>query len=104
MTRSHEIIIQKICDQLKPLKNENVDIVSEVRQRLELAPKINSALMPVTNAKAINTAAKKFRAKLHKDKLASLLKETLPEHFKELDARLEQLEKITGPDSRFDTF
>jgi len=103
MTRSRKAIIQEICEQLKPLQQIDVDIAKVVKERLELTPKINSALMPITNAKAINTAAKKFRAKFQKDKLAGLLKETFPEQFKALDEQLQQLEKITGPDTRFDT-
>ena len=111
MTRTHEELIQLICEQLEPLKSRErlgaADarpfVKAAVRQRLELTPKINSLLMPITNAGAINTAAKQFRIKFQKDKLACLLKETSPEQFKALDEQLEQLEKITGPDTRFDT-
>ena len=106
MTRSRkEDIIQEICEQLRPLKptDVNVNIAEVVKDRLEQAHLIYSKLRLVTNAKPINKAAKKFRDKFHNDKLGKLLKETLPEHFKELDAQLEQLEKITGPDIRFDT-
>jgi type I site-specific restriction endonuclease len=89
-------LIEEICNQLRPLKKKNVNIASEVRQRLELFDKVNPKLMPVTNAKAINTAAKLFRAKFRKDKLADLLRETLPYIFKALDEQFEQLEKIEG--------
>jgi type I site-specific restriction endonuclease len=103
VTRSHkDNLIEEICNQLRPLKKKNVNIASEVRQRLELFDKVNPKLMPVTNAKAINTAAKLFRAKFRKDKL-DLLRETLPYIFKALDEQFEQLEKIEGPDVRFDT-
>jgi type I site-specific restriction endonuclease len=104
VTRSHkDSLIEEICNQLRPLKKKNVNIASEVKQRLELFDKVNPKLMPVTNAKAINTAAKLFRAKFRKDKLADLLRETLPYIFKALDEQFEQLEKIEGPDVRFDT-
>jgi hypothetical protein len=102
-SRSHQDIIDEICEQLQPLKLADVDIANAVEARLKQAHSIYSRLRPVTNAKPINKAAKLFRAKFHKDKLAGLLQETLPEHFKELDQQLAGLEKITGPDVRFDT-
>ncbi|SHG53350.1 hypothetical protein [Bradyrhizobium erythrophlei] len=111
MTRSREHIIQAICEQLEPLKsNERLGaadarpfVKAAIREKLELTPRISTAVMPITNASAISKAAKLFRAKFQKDKLAELLKETFPEQFKALDEQFEQLEKIKGPDVRFDT-
>ena len=90
MTCTHEELIQLICERLEPLKSRErlgaADarpfVKAAVRQRLELTPKINSRLMPITNAGPINTAAKQFRIKFQKGKLACLLKETSPEQFK----------------------
>jgi hypothetical protein len=120
MTPRQMDIIQEICDQLEPLKSNVrlgtadarpfVEIV--IAQRLDLTPRISSGLMAITSAAEIRSAAKKFRAKFHKDKLAKLLKETqciigeaqpFPDIFKALDEQLERLEKIKGPDTRFDT-
>ena len=105
MPRSHDDIVQAIFEQLEPL-HQDVDVniaKAAIREKLELTPQINSLLIPITNAKAINKAAKLFRAKFHKDKLAELLKESFPDPFKILDEQLQQLEKIEGPDGRFDT-
>jgi hypothetical protein len=60
-------------------------------------------LKPVVLSKRINKAAKRFRTRLHEDELAYLLKEALPREFQALDDVLARLEKIQGPDIRFDT-
>jgi hypothetical protein len=114
--RSRQKIIEDICARLRPL-NVDIDIVNgdlvfahrlgdevkeKVRRRLESAPMIYSAMAGVTNARAINTAAKIFRKRFQRSKLASLLKKTfyVPDGaigigpFEIIDQHLDWLEKI----------
>jgi hypothetical protein len=109
MTRSREIIIQKICGELKPLKQPVMDIVAAVTQRLELIPVMYHRIvddtdpanvvygephMPFAEVKSIATAAELFRVKFQEDKLGCLLKENMPMIFRIMDEHFEELEKM----------
>jgi hypothetical protein len=111
--RSKDLLIDKICAELEPLKTgTDMDTVAkEIRHRLQQkAPKMHSRLMGVTNATAIRKGAKEFRAKFHsfkatkhKVRFADLLKETCPKVFEIIDCQLEAMTRLEGPDSRFES-